>query len=716
MATLQRIRNHSVALLVIVGLAMAAFIVGDLLTSSSSIMQSSRDKVVTINGKKITFEEYETARNNMAELQKSLFGRNDQSNETAQQINNQIYQSFVSNTLMDEAGEELGITVSDAEVNELTQGQNVSPILRQIFTNPSNGQYMKEAVDFWINLVVNNNFEEVAEQYRQAGSSMPEWATLNNWLVIEDQVKLNRKIEKYTALLSAAVTPNSLEAKNQFEGENTECTFAYVKQGFQSVGDSLVKVSSSSINDRYNATKYLYKEPATRTINYIAVPLRPSAADYAAALDELNAMRDEFTTTDDLEELINAGSAVPYIDAYVALRDFDEATRSFVDNGNVGDILEPTRQGNVYLMSRLVGKKQAPDSLKLSLIIVSNPVKANAVYNLVSANNDFAQVAKDSCENPQLAAKNGEFGWITEAAAVQAFGKETTAKIYNTGVGNVFRTEIDGMASKTYIIGKVEEATKSVEKANVATYAIEVTPSSATRRDEYGKLNNFLIANKTVKLMQDSAMSAGYVMRQTTLSSDSYNVDRVNDARQAVRFAFQNEVGKISEIYECDDNLLVLAITGATEDGYLTPKDSIIYKGIESQLLNEAKSVKLAQDLDAKTADKSLAGYSASLDSKIDTATHVNFNLTSRIFGLGIEPEVVAAALAAQPGQVVGPIAGKNSVVVLSVTDKINKGLTYDEEAAKQAVASGRDYYAVRNALNILAKYSKIEDNRISFY
>jgi peptidyl-prolyl cis-trans isomerase D len=205
-------------------------------------------------------------------------------------------------------------------------------------------------------------------------------------------------------------------------------------------------------------------------------------------------------------------------------------------------------------------------------------------------------------------------------------------------------------------------------------------------------------------------------MRQTTLSSDSYNVDRVNDARQAVRFAFQNEVGKISEIYECDDNLLVLAITGATEDGYLTPKDSIIYKGIESQLLNEAKSVKLAQDLDAKTADKSLAGYSASLDSKIDTATHVNFNLTSRIFGLGIEPEVVAAALAAQPGQVVGPIAGKNSVVVLSVTDKINKGLTYDEEAAKQAVASGRDYYAVRNALNILAKYSKIEDNRISFY
>jgi peptidyl-prolyl cis-trans isomerase D len=715
MATLQRIRNHSVALLVIVGLAMAAFIVGDLLTSSSSILQSSRDKVVTINGKKITYEEYETARNQMAELQKSLFGRNDLTNEAAQQLNNQVYQNFVSGALMDEAGKQLGIAVTDNEFNELTQGDFTSPVLRQIFTNPSTGQYMKEAVDFWVNLVVNNNFDEVAEQYRQAGSSMPEWATLNNWLVIEDQIKLTRKLEKYNSIIYAAVAPNKLEAKDQFDGNNTECEFAYAKQSIQTVGDSLVSVSSADVNKLYNATKYNFKQGATRSINYIAVPLRPSAADYAAKLDEMNSIRDEFATTNELEDLINSGSSVPYVDAYVAVRDLDTDIRNFVDGAATGDVLDPMRKGTSYTMARLLGKKTAPDSLKLSVILVGSADKANSVTALLNSGSDFAQVAKDSCDNPQIAQRGGEFGWITEAAAVQTFGKDNAATIFNTAAGKLFRLEIAETAQKTYVIGKVEEATAPVEKANVAIYALDVTPTSSTRRDEYGKLNNFLIANKTVQAMQDSAMSAGYVMRQTTLSTDAYNVDRVGDARQAVRFAFQNEVGKVSEIFECDDNLLVVAVTGITEDGYLTPKDTLIYKGLQYQLLSEAKSAKLVSDL-GNVADKSLEGYAAAMNSAVDTAVHVNFNLSTRIFGLGVEPEVVAAALQAEPNTVVGPIAGKQNAVVLKVLNKTNKGLTYDEDAAKQAVASGRDYYALRNALGILAKYANIEDNRISFY
>jgi peptidyl-prolyl cis-trans isomerase D len=265
------------------------------------------------------------------------------------------------------------------------------------------------------------------------------------------------------------------------------------------------------------------------------------------------------------------------------------------------------------------------------------------------------------------------------------------------------------------MIAKVDEATAPVAKAKVAVFAVDVTPTTATRRDEYGKLNNFLIANKTVKAMQDSAMSAGYIMRPTSLSTDAYNIDRISDARQAVRFAFQNEVGKVSEIYECGDNLLVVAVTGITEDGYLTPKDSTVYKVLESQLLREAKSAKLASDL-AGTADKSLEGYAAAMGCSIDTAKHVNFNLSSSIFGLGVEPKVVAAALSAEPNTGVAPIAGKSHAVVLKVVEKTNKNLPYDEDAAKQAVAQGRDYYAVRNPLGILVKYADIDDNRISFY
>jgi peptidyl-prolyl cis-trans isomerase D len=694
---------------------MAAFIVGDLLTSSSSILQSSRDKVVTINGKKVTYEEYETARNNMAELQKSLFGRSDQSNEAAQQLNNEVYQNFIANALLDEAGQQLGITVTDAEFNELTQGDYTSPVLRQIFTNPSNGQYMKEAVDFWINLVVNNSFEETAEQYRQAGASMPEWATMNNWLVLEDQIKLTRKMEKYNGLLYVAVAPNKLEAKDQYDGNNEECTFVYAKQNIQTVADSLVKVSSADVNNLYNATRYNFKRGASREVNYIAVPLRPSQADYAAKLEEIKSLEEEFTTSEDLEDFINSNSSVPYVDAYVALTDLDTDLRDFVNANETGAVLEPSQKGASYMMARILGKKTAPDSLKLSLIILSDKAKADSLAGVLNAGGDFAEVAKANCENPNIAQRGGELGWLTEPATVQTFGKENAEKVLNAGVGKVFRMENSNGVGTVYMIAKVDEATAPVAKAKVAVFAVDVTPTTATRRDEYGKLNNFLIANKTVKAMQDSAMSAGYIMRPTSLSTDAYNIDRISDARQAVRFAFQNEVGKVSEIYECGDNLLVVAVTGITEDGYLTPKDSTVYKVLESQLLREAKSAKLASDLEG-TADKSLEGYAAAMGCSIDTAKHVNFNLSSSIFGLGVEPKVVAAALSAEPNTVVAPIAGKSNAVVLKVVEKTNKNLPYDEDAAKQAVAQGRDYYAVRNPLGILVKYADIDDNRISFY
>lgn len=716
MATLQRIRNHSALLLIIVGVAMASFIVGDLLTSSSSILQSSRDKVVTVNGKKVTYEEFEMARNSMAELQKTLFGQSDNTSEASQRISQQVYNDFVTSMLMAEVSEGTGLSVTDAEFNELIQGDHISPLLRQIFTNPSNGQYMKEAVDFWIDLVINNSFEEKAELYRQAGGALPEWATKSNWMVLENQIKQERLMNKYNGLLSVAVSPNKLEAENEFAGNNTECTFAYVKQSIYTVGDSLVKVNSNDITKRYNATKYNYKHDASRNISYIAVPLRPSEADFEAALEELEGVKEEFSNNDDIEDLVNSGSSTPYIDAYVAVRDLDADMQAFIQQNDVNAVMDPTREGTIYSMMRIMGKKNAPDSLNVSVIVVSDKAKADSIERVLNAPHaNFAEVATATCENPQLAAKGGEFGWINEIVALQAFGKEAAGQFFTAKVGKVFRTEISGMGGTTYLLAKVNEATAPVAKAKIAVYALDVTPSSSTRRDEYGKLNNFLIANKTIKAMQDSAASAGYRMLNTQLAATSYTIGSIGDARQAVRFAFQNKIGQISEIFECDDNLLVVAVTGATEAGYQTPKDSILYKRIETSLKSEAKSQKLVNDLKA-TADKTLADYATAMNSKIDTAKHVNFNLATQILGLGTEPEVVAAALAAEPNTVVGPIAGKSGAVVLSLVEKQEKGLAYNEEATKKAIASSREYMIIQNPVYILAKYADVEDNRISFY
>ena len=695
MAVLQRIRNHSVALLVIVGFAMAAFIVGDLLTSSSSIMQSSRDKVVTINGKKVTYEQFETLRQRKTEFYKSMMGQ-ELDNNASQQLTQSVYSEFIGKTLLSDACKKLGMSVTDAEINELVQGDHLSPILTQYF-----GEQAPQIAQFFTNLLVNDSFEEAAAQFP--------FATRNNWMEIEDQISLSRLMDKYQGLVTAAIQPNKLEALDSFNGDNEECSFAYVRVAPSSVADEDVKVTSDAVKNYYNSTKRNYKLPTqTRAINYIAVQLRPSQDDFDAVLADMNAVRDEFTTAEDVTDLVNSNSIATYVDAFINNNNFTGDLKTFVDGGNTTEILEPNLQdGTVYMMARIMDKTVAPDSLNISMVVLPTKEEADSIKGLI-ANPTEALAGYDQ--------QQAFSGWVTEVYATQVFGKELAEKIMNAGTGNIFTYEMTQGTQSIYYVGKVTEATKPVAKSKVAVYALEVTPSSATRRDEFGKLNQFLTDNKTIKQMSDSAASAGYFMMPTTIAATSYNIGQVTDARQAVRFAFQNKKGEVSEIFECDDNLLVVAIAGDIQEGYTSLNDTTFYKQLASAyVLPATKIEKLVSDINA-SADKSLNGVATAYDAKVDTASFVNFNLSS-ISGLGLEPSVLASATKAAPGTVVGPIAGRNAAVLLQVIDKNNKGLEYNEAERKASLARSMDYmYVGSSALSALQNAAKIEDNRISFY
>ena len=693
MATLQRIRNHSVALLVIVGLAMAAFIVGDLLTSSSSILQSQRDKVVVVNGKKVTYEEFEAARQRKQDFFKALQGQ-ELDNNASMQLTQQVYNEFVTKSLIEEVGEKFGITVNKAEINELIQGQNLSPVLTQMF-----GQQAPQVVSYFVNLITNDAFE-AAEQQNP-------FFSYNNWMEIEDQVVFNRMMEKYMGIITAAIKPNKLEAQDNFNGDNAECSFAYVRQAATSVADSLVKVSSDDIKKYYENTKRNYKIDAERrAVNYINVALVPSDLDYAEAEADIQALRDEFATTDEVAELVNGNSAAQYIDAFVPVSGMSGELKTFVEENGVGAIMEPHReQGNYYMMARIMDKTMGPDSIEVAVVVVPTKEEADSIYNVLAKGNASEALASYSDQQKFI-------GWMQDASLLQNFGAEVRDQIRATANGNTFNKAINENAN---IVCKVTGRTANVNLAKVAIYANEVIPSTRTRGEEYGKLNRFLTSYKTVKAMSDSARAEGFMMMPATLFSTSYNVGGIQDARQAVRFAFQGKKGDISEIFETGDNLLVVAITGDIEEGYMSLNDTTFQQQLSQFYVAPLKKVEYLAGEFGKVADKTLAGYAAAFDAKVDTAQFVNFNLNS-VMGLGSEPKVLSAALKANEGDVV-TVAGNNAVVALQVLSKNNKGLEFNEAERIAAVARTPEYaQAAQAALAVLQGNAKIEDNRINFY
>ena len=695
MATLQRIRNHSVALLVIVGFAMIAFIVGDLITSSSSIIQSQRDKVVVINGEKVTYEEYEAERQQKQDFIKAMQGQELDAQAT-QQLNNQVYSEIVAKHLLDETLAKLGLTVNKAELSELIQGQQPSQVLTQMF-----GQQAPQIISYFLTVAQNDAFDQMAQ-------SNPFFSE-GNWNEIKNQVLLNRKSEKLNGIIAAAVTPNKLEAKDNFNGDNEECTFAYVKQYVGAVADSAVTVKKDDVVKYYESTKRNYKLASERrNVSYISVALRPSDLDYAEAEADIKAVRDEFAQTEDIADLVNGNSNVPYIDAFVAVSAMDEETRQFVEQNEVGAILEPHREaGDVYMMARLIDKTVAPDSTELAVVFVQDKNEADSISKVLASSND-ATVALASYNSQQKFV-----GWMQDPALLQSFGDELRNKIRATAKGSMFNHEINGMS----IVGKVTDKTKPVALAKVAIYANEVIPSTRTRGEEYGKLNRFLTNYKSVKQMQDSARAEGFMMMPTTLYATAYSVGGIQDARQAVKFAFQNKKGDVSEIYEvAGNNLLVVAITGDIEDGYISLADTTFYKQLSQFNVAPLKKAEVLTKKFEEVQDKTLAGYAAAFNgASIDTARFVNFNLNS-VMGLGAEPKIFQAALNAKEGEVI-TVAGKNTVVALQVINKNNKGLNYDEQARLEAVARTRDYtQAVSSAMQVLQNKADIEDNRINFY
>ena len=694
MAALQRIRTHSVALLVIVGLAMLAFIIGDLLTSSSSIMQSQRDKVVVINGKKVTYEEFEAARQRKQDFLKAMQGQ-ELDNNASQQLTQQVYNEFVTKSLISEVGNKFGLAVNKAEINELVQGQNMSPVLTQMF-----GQQAPQVISYFVNLITNDAFS-MAEQQNP-------FFSYNNWMEIEDQVSLNRLVEKYMALIAAATKPNKLEAQDNFNGDNMECTFAYVRQSATEVADSLVKVSTDDIKKYYESTKRNYQIDADRrAVSYINVALVPSEQDFAEAEQDIIALRDEFATTDEVAEFVNGNSSSQYMDAFVPVSGMSGDLKDFVEANGVGAIMEPHReQGNYFMMARILDKITGPDSIKVAVVIVPTQEEADSIYNVLDKAND-AETALASYTDQQKF-----IGAMQDPQLLQAFGAEVRDEIRATAPGKTFTKAVNEGVN---VVCKVTGRSANVALAKVAVFANEVIPSTRTRGEEYGKLNRFLTANKTPKQMADSARSAGFMMMPTTLYNTSYNVGGIQDARQAVRFAFQGKKGEVSEIFETGDNLLVLAITGDIEEGYMSLNDTIFQQQLSQFYVAPMKKVEYLAEKFNGVADKTLAGFASALDAKVDTAQFVNFNLNS-VMGLGAEPKVVSAALKANEGDVI-TVAGKNAVVALQVINKNNKGLEYNEAERTATVARSMEYaQAAQAALAVLQSNAEIEDNRINFY
>ena len=325
MATLEKIRNKAGLLVIVVGLALFAFIIGDFLNSGSTYFRQTQEVVAEVNGEVIKINDYQSRVDEMTEMYKTQSGQNTLPDEYTTQIRESVFASIVREIVLAEQADQLGLTISSEELFDMVQGENVSPMIQQMqmFVNPETGAFDKNALLNFLKTISADNASMPAEQQAQIAQAR------SFWMFWEKNIKQQRLEQKYATLLSKAIVANSIDAKELFNETADNSDIAYAMQSYASIPDSTIKVSDSEIKALYNDKKELFKQKESKVVKFIAVDILPSQEDHDNVSKDIEEIKNEFTTSAKVADLVNEYSDVPYVDAYFSASAFDPATKGF---------------------------------------------------------------------------------------------------------------------------------------------------------------------------------------------------------------------------------------------------------------------------------------------------------------------------------------------------------------------------------------------------
>lgn len=712
MATLEKIRNKAGLLVIVVGLALFAFIIGDFLNSGSTYFRQSQEKVLTINGKVINIQDYQLHIDELSEFYKMQYGVTSVPEQVNTQIRATVYQTLLREKVIADEMAKLGMTISSEELFDMVQGENISTMISQnpMFQNPETQQFDKMTLLNFLKAIDDSNIEaypvDQRAQLLQARSF---------WLYVEKNIKQARSEEKYTTLLSKAMSANKLEAQDAFNANAKSSDVAFVYQSYASVSDSTISVSRNEVEKLYNQRKEEYKQAESKVLKVLAVDITPSQADYDKAESDIQNLKSELIATDNVIDLVNENSEIPFENVFSSQSYLTPEVYNFVANANIGDVEGPVFTNDQYNMYKLLDKKEDADSVKISHIVLAGMTDArtaelaDSLKRELDNNADFASLAS-TYSMDQTASTGGDLDWFNEAGFYRYFGEDFKNAVFEAKVGDV---KIVKSMYGTHIV-KVTDRTKRVPKYKVAQIQMTVTPSSSTYSDIYNALNSFVSNNNTIAKLTENASEAGYEVGDQTVTATQENLMGMQSSRQVIRWAFQNDKGKISDIFECENKFVIAGVDATLPEGYTAL--ATVEPLLRMDLANQKKGEKIVAGLKAQNLT-SLDAYATAMSSKVDSVKFTTFG-TAFLAGIGFEPVFNGVSAITSLNSISEPFSGLNGVYVLKPY-QVNEesGVAYDEKEMMTSLNTTKaTNILTQRVMQHLIDNAEIVDNRIRFY
>jgi len=712
MATLQKIRSKGPLLVIVIGLALFAFIAGD----AWKVLQPHQGKqdVGEVNGEVLSAQDYQKMVDELSEVIKLTNGLNSLTEDQLNNVKDQVWQSYVNNKLIAEQAEKLGLKVTDAEIQSIID-QGTHPLLMQTpFRNPQTGMFDKDMLKKFLVDYANLNASQMPAQYVEYYQKMGAF-----WQFVEKTLAQSTLAEKYQNLVTKSLISNPVAAEDAFNSRTEQSDLLLAGVPYSSINDSTVQVSDSEIKDRYNEKKEQFKQLVeTRDIRYIDVKVVPSDADRKAVEKEVTEYSNQLaSTTADFGTFVRStGSSVNYSDVPVSKSVFPADVASRLDSTNVNEVYGPyyNQTDDSFNAFKLLAKVSSPDSIQFRQIQVyadteeKTKTLADSIYNALKGGADFAAVAK-------IYGQTGEATWVNAQSWEGSELDADNSKFINTLLNQPVNELANLNMGQANLILQVMNKKSMQTKYKVAVVKREVEFSKETYNAAYNKFSQLVAQNTTIDSMVKNAEESGYtLMPRTDLSSAEHYVGGVRSTREALKWIFAAKPGEVSPLYECgeNDHLMVVALDKIHEAGYRDINS--VAEMLRAEIRRDKKAEKIMEEMKKYN---SIAQVKGMKDAVSDSVKHVTFSAPAYIsVTRSSEPVIGAVAAKTAANKVSAPIKGNGGVYMIQVYAKEKGSEKFDAKQEETTLTNMAVRIAGNQLINDLYQKAKVVDQRYLFF
>jgi len=691
MAVLNKIRQRSAFLIIIIALALFSFVLDGVIRNGGLTSQKSQNTVATINDVDIKQQDFAKKVNDASRS----FG----SNGSALRAVNYVYDQEVRSVVLGEQLEELGIQVGNDQLQQLLE--------KNLANNPTfqneDGAYDQSKVRAYLNDI------------NTAGNT----EAISRWSDYQTSLAQAAQEQAYFNMIKAASGATLKEGELAYKMENDNLSLKYVQVPYTSIADSLITLSDNEINTYVKAHASEYQSEASRDLQYVLFKEEASTEDEENIKIEVAKLLPELKEATPASEFVNLNSAIKYADRFLYKKELPEAIADTLMTAAIGDTYGPYKDGDYIKIAKVEAKKQLPDSVKASHILISwkglqteTDSTRTKEQAKIMADSLLAVVKRRKSKFKELAAlfsadnsnkdKAGDLGYFTAGKMVPEFNDYVFQN--KTGDMSVVATQFG------YHVIAIEDQKNKQETVKLAVVAQKIEPSEETINTVFKNTTKFEMASSKGDYPTVAQTEKYEVKPVNKIKAMDEFIPGLQSQRAMVKWAFNEEtaIGDVKR-FQVKDGYAVAQLTAKAEKGLMDAKEA--KSKVEPMLLKDKKAAMIKAKLSGTTLNELAKSQNVTVK---NTASLTLKNPT--ISGAGNEPKVVGAAFGLEKGKVSTPIQGEKGVYIVEVTGKTEAKALDSYKGFSNTAGKATAGKVNTEVYNALKEKAEIEDNRVKFY